>query len=340
MALDQVLQNAAARLSTNNQLQQQIGAALVSALYPDLLATALQLDTQLLNPAINTELGDTINGFVSGAARYGLNPHQWYNQLVGIYRQPMFGYGLGNSNLVYAIYLLSALYVDLQKSRDRNAQIHRIIVGNLLVEILYHYYRSIGQDPSKQLIKANINQLANVFNGGHMGALNLVYSNALLRTWDPLFAQSAYTLASTLDGITMSTIRSLINTMYSRVQIPQVVGLILNEFGQNGLYMNMFDYIFNRKIGSYISQAMQQTPQQAGQHQGRQQANQPQQPQGQSPPLVPAGAGGQGNNPLGQQAQPGNQLVPPPQPVVIMPQNQQPPQQAGQHQGRQQANYP
>jgi hypothetical protein len=298
MALDQVLQNAAAGLFANNQLQQQIGAALINALMPELVATVNQIDTQLLNPTVNTQLGDAIYGFVSGAAKYGLDPQKWYNQIVGIYSQPMFGYGLGNGNLAYAVYQLSSLYVNLQKSRDRNAQIYRNIVGSLLADTLYYYYQSIGQNPSKQLIRAYIDQFANAFNGGHMGALNLVYSTALLRTWDPLFAQSSLTLISTLDGVLTSTIQNLTNTIYSKVQIPQIVALILNEFGQNGLYNNMFNEIFNRKIGGYIAQLQQQFQQPAGQA-GQQPPHQPGQQQG---------------------GQPGNQPVP--QPVVI-PQNQQ-----------------
>jgi hypothetical protein len=338
MALDQVVQNAAGGLQTNNQVQQQIGAAVIAALIPDLVATVSQIETQLLNPNVNTQLGDSIYGVVVNAGRYGLDPLQWYNQLVGIYRQPMFGYGLGNGNLVYAVYLLSSLYVNLQRSRDRNAQIYRNIFGNLLAEALYYYYQSIGQSPSKQLIRAYIDQFANAFNGGHMGALNLVYSTALLRTWDPLFALSSSKLISTLDDVLTSTIQNLTNTMYSKVQIPQVVALILKEFGQNGLYTNMFDYIFNRKINGYIAQIQQQFQQPAGQ------AGQGGQP---LPQQLGQQQGGQGNNPLGQQAQPlplvpaqqgqqANQppLVQVPPPHKIRPQNQQKNQQNNQ-QGQQ-----
>jgi len=335
MALDQVLQNAAAGLSTNNQLQQQIGAAVINNLTPELFATVSQIETQLLNPTVNTQLGDAIHGVVANSSKYGLDSLQWYNQLVTIYSQPMFGYGLGNSNLAYAIYQLSSIYVNLQKSRDRNAQIYKNIVGNVLAETLYYYYQSIGLNPSKQLIRAYIDQFANTFNGGHIAALNLVQSTAQLRTWDPLFALSSSTLISTLDGVFMSTIQNLTNTMYSKVQIPEVVALILNEFGQKGLYNNMFDYIFNRKIGGYIAQLQQQFQQPAGQ--------QPQQPHGQNLPLVPAGARGQGNNPLGQQAQQANQprqnqqnqLVQVPQPHVIRPQNQPQQNQQNNQQGQQ-----
>ena len=317
MALDQVLQNAAAGLSANNQLQQQIGAALTAVLIPELVTAVSQIETQSLNPNVNTQLGDAIYGVVSGAAKYGLNPQKWYNQLVRIYRQPMFGYGLGNGNLLYAVYLLSSLYVNYQKSRDRNAPIYRNIYENLLVETLYYYYKSIGLNPSKQLIRAYIDQFANGFNGGHMGALNLVYSTALSRTWDPLFAMSSSTLISTLDSVFTSTMQSLTNAMYSKVQVPQIVSLILNELGQNGLYNNMFDYIFNRKINGYIGQALQQSPQQAGQQQGGQPGNQPQPPQGQNFPL--GQVGGQANIP----GQPGGL---PPQPIVMNHQNQQKPQ--------------
>jgi len=334
MALDQLVQNAAAGLQTNNQLQQQIGAALIAALIPEIVATISQIETQLLNPNVNTQLGDSIYGVVANAGRYGLDPLQWYNQLVGIYRQPMFGYGLGNGNLAYAVYLLSSLYVNLQRSRDRNAQIYRNIFGNLLAETLYYYYQSIGQNPPKYLIRAYIDQLANTFNGGHMGALNLVYSTAQLMTWDPLFALSSYTLISTLDGVLTSTIQNLTNTMYSKVQIPQVVALILKEFGQNGLYTNMFDEIFNRKIGGYIAQLQQQFQQPAGQarQQPPQQAAQPAL-QGNLPNIPP-----QQLNP-----QPQNQVVQVPQPHRIRPQNQQqnqqqPAQQANQPQQNQQNN--
>nr|MCG2867910.1 hypothetical protein [Candidatus Nanopusillus sp.] len=284
MALDKVLQNAAAGLQSNNQLQQQIGAALINALMPELVATVNQIDTQLLNPTVNTQLGDAIYGFVSGAAKYGLDPQKWYNQIVGIYSQPMFGYGLGNGNLAYAVYQLSSLYVNLQKSRDRNAQIYRNIVGNVLVDTLYDYYKSIGQNPSKQLIRAYIDHFANTFNGGHMGALSVVQSTAQLMTSDPLFVLSSSTLISTLDSVLMYTVQNLTNTMYSKVQIPSVIELMLEEIVQNGLYNRMFDYIFNNKIKGYIGQALQQLPQ---------------------PGQQPAGQGGQ----------PGNQPVP--KPVAI-----------------------
>ncbi|MCG2868791.1 MAG: hypothetical protein L7H07_01840, partial [Candidatus Nanopusillus sp.] len=256
MALDKVLQNAAAGLQSNNQLQQQIGAALINALMPGLVATVNQIDTQLLNPTVNTQLGDAIYGVVANASKYGLDPQKWYNQLVRIYRQPMFGYGLGNGNLAYAAYQLSSLYVNLQKSRDRNAQIYRNIVGNMLVDILHDYYKSIGQNPSKQLIRAYIDHFANTFNGGHMGALSVVQSTAQLMTSDPLFVLSSSTLISTLDSVLMYTVQNLTNTMYSKVQIPSVVELMLEEIVQNGLYNRMFDYIFNNKIKGYIGQAL------------------------------------------------------------------------------------
>lgn len=287
MALDDIVKNAAAGLSSNNQLQQQIGAVIINTLTPELEATVSQIEKQLLNPTVNTQLGDAIYGVVANSSKYGLNPQQWYNQLVGVYSQPMFGYGSGNGNLLYAVYLLSSLYVNYQKSRDRNAPIYRNIYGNLLADALYNYYKSIGLNPSKQIIRGYIDWFANGFNGGHQGVLSLVYSTALSRTWDPLFAMSSSTLISTLDSVFTSIIQNSTNTIYSKVQIPEVVALVLNELGQNGLYSNMFDYIFNRKIGGYIAQLQQQQPagqvgqqppQQAGQHQGGQQGNQPQQP--------------------------------------------------------------
>jgi hypothetical protein len=321
MALDDIVRNTMAGWSTNNQLQQQIGAAVIDALIPEVIATVNQIDTQLLNPTINTQLGDAIHGIVANSSKYNLNPLQWYNQLVTIYSQPMFGYGLGNSNLVYAIYHLSSIYVNLQKSRDRNAQIYKNIFGNVLADALYYYYQSIGLNPSKQLIRAYIDQFANTFNGGHIAALNLVQSTAQLRTWDPLFALSSSTLISTLDSIFMSTIQNLTNTMYSKVQIPPVVALILNEFGQNGLYNNMFDYIFNRKIGGYIAQLQQQQPagqvgQQSPQQPG-QQVNQPQQIPQQPAGQQPAPQQQRANQP--QQNQQQIRLGQVPQPHVIRP---------------------
>ncbi len=302
MALDQVVQNAAARLSTDDQLQKKIGAAVISNLGPELTNVVKQIESRLLDPTVNITLGDAIHGVALGAAKYGLNPQQWYNQLVEIYRQPMFGYGLGNSNLVYAAYLLASLYVSLQKSRSKNAQIYKDIVAILLAEILYRYYQSIGLNLSMQLIRAYIDWFANGLNGGHTGALNLAYSNALLRTGDPLFAQSSSTLISTLDNVIMYTTQSLIDTIYSKVQIPQVGALILSGLGQNGFYSNMFNYIY-RKINDYIRQAMHQPSQQADQQSVPQQGGQ----QGQQANLPNT---------------PPQQPVQVPQPHVIRPPNQ------------------
>jgi hypothetical protein len=316
MALDQVVRNAAAGLSANSQLQQQIGAAVASYVLPEVLAVVSNME-RMLDPAVNTTLGDAIHGVVLGAARYGLDPQQWYNQSVEIYKQPMFGYGLGNGNLIYAIYLLSSLYVSLKKSRDRNAQIYSEIVKSLLVETLYNHYQSIGQNPPKQFIRAYIDRFANAFNGGHTGALNNVYSNTLLGIWDPLFAESTSTLISTLDGVVISTIQNLMYTIYSKVQIPQVVALILNDIGKNGLYNDMFNYIFNRKINDYIGQVLQQLPQQAGQHQGGQQSNQPNVQQPPQPSASQQPAPQQQQAPQGGQS--ANQFRQPPGPNVLRP---------------------
>jgi hypothetical protein len=325
MPLDDIVRNAGARWSANNQLQQQIGRAVISAFEGALIAAAYEIDTKLLNPAANTKLGDAIYGLVSGAAKHGLDPQQLYNQGVGIYSQHMFGDGSGNGNLLYAAHVLASLSVDYQnyqKSRDRNAPIYKAIYDNSFVKALKGYYESRGQNVSEEVIRAYLNWAITTFSGRYAAALELAKSDPVSKIFDPALVQSMSDLMSIKASADKLTIQKLTEAMYSLVQVPPVEELMLTEAAQDGLLTEIFNYI-NRKIGSYIAQPQQQQPAgQAGQQQGGQQAAQPA-PQGHLPNIPP-----QQHNP-----QPQNQAVPV-QPVRLLPQNQQQNQQNNQ-QGRQ-----
>jgi hypothetical protein len=108
---------------------------------------------------------------------------------------------------------------------------------------------------------------------------------------------------STLNETFLSTIEGSIYSMYSKVQIPEAVALILGKLGQVGFYNSTFDEMY-KKIGSYIGQGL------------KQQQNQPAISQPSQPPAgqQPAPQQQQANQ-LQQNQQ--NQLVP--QPHVIRP---------------------
>jgi hypothetical protein len=335
MALDDVVKNAFNQLSTDASLGQQVYNAVISSLSDTLQATAKQIEMQL-DPKVNKSLKYTIEGFNINSTKDGIDPLQLYNDMGNIYKQNIFG-----NSAFSNISLLSTLYIrglkklgypdpitgkrEFATRQEReNAQNIANITGELLVKSLYQYYNSIGKNVTESEIMANLDKYASTLYGTYSGVTNQIGSYIISKTPNISLLESSTRLMSTLNEMFLSTIEGSIYTMNSKLPIPEAVALILNKLGQIGLYNNIFNEMY-KKIGSYIGQALQQPPQQAAQ-QPAGQGNQPRQPQGQNLPLAPLGAGGQGN-PLGQQAQQGNRLVPPPQPFVIIPQNQQPGQQ-------------
>ncbi|AMD29948.1 hypothetical protein Nps_02690 [Candidatus Nanopusillus acidilobi] len=335
MALDDVVKSAFNQLSTDDNLRKDVYNAVISSLSDTLQATAKQIEMQL-DPKVNKSLKYTIEGFNINSTKDGIDPSQLYKDMGNIYKQNIFG-----NSTFSNISLLSTLYIrGLKKlgypdpitgkreyatrQERENAQNIANIIAELLPESLSQYYNSIGKNVTKSEIMANLDKYASTLYGAYSGVTNLIGSYIISKTPNISLLESSTRLMSTLNETFLSTMEGSIYSMYSKVQIPEAVALILNKLGQIGLYNNTFNEMY-KKIGSYIGQALQQPPQQAAQ-QPAGQGNQPRQPQGQNLPLAPLGAGGQGN-PLGQQAQQGNRLVPPPQPFVIIPQNQQPGQQ-------------
>jgi len=288
MALDDVVKNSFAQLSTDTSLGQQVYNAVISSLNDTLQATAKQIEMQL-DPKINKSLKYTIEGFSINSTKDNINPSQLYSDMVNIYKQNVFG-----NSTFSNIFLLSTLYIrGLKKlgypdpingrreyatrQERENAQNLTNITGELLAESLSQYYQSIGKNVTKPDIMANIDKFASALYGAYSGVINLTGYYIITKTPNIQLLESSTRLMSTLNETFISTMEGSVYSMYSKLQIPEAVALILGKLGQIGLYNGIFDEM-HKKIGSYIGQGLQQPPQQAGQYQGGQQGNQPQQP--------------------------------------------------------------
>jgi hypothetical protein len=319
MALDDVVKNVFAQLSTDASLGQQVYNAVINSLSDTLQATAKQIEMQL-DPKVNKSLKYTIEGFNINSTKDNINPSQLYSDMINIYKQNIFGNGAFSN-----IYLLSTLYIrGLKKlgypdpitgrreyatrQERENAQNIVNITGELLAESLSQYYNSIGKNVTKSEIMANLDKYASALYGAYSGVTNLIGSYIISKTPNISLLESSTRLMSTLNETFLSTIEGSIYTMYSKVQIPEAVALILNKLGQIGLYNNTFDEMY-RKIGSYIGQGLKQQQNPPVVPQPVQQVNQPniQQPVQQA------------NQPRQNQQ---NQVVQVPQPHVIRPPNQ------------------
>jgi hypothetical protein len=342
MALDDVVKNAFAGISTDASLGQQVYNAIINSISDTLQATAKHVDTQL-DPRINKSLKYTIEGFNVNSARENINPSQLYSDMANIYRQNIFGNG-SFSNIL----LLSALYMralkklgypdpitgkrEIATRQEReSAQNIANIIGGLLANSLYQYYQSIGKNVTESEIMTNLDKYTSVLYGAYSGVINQIGSYIIFKTPNISLLESSTRLITTLDGVYMSSIEGLISAMYSRLPIPEAVSPILNALGQKGFYNSIFDEIY-RKIGYYISQGLQpinkpnvqQPPQQAGQQlapqPGGQQGQQGNQSNVQQPPQPPASQ----QSPSQQQQAPqggqlANQFRQPPGPYVLRP---------------------
>jgi hypothetical protein len=268
MALDDVVKNVFAQLSNDTSLGQQVYNAIISSLNDTLQATAKQIEMQL-DPKVNKALKYTIEGFNINSTKDNMNPSQLYSDMVNIYKQNIFG-----NNAFSNMYLLSTLYIrGLKKlgypdpitgrreyatrQERENAQNITNITGELLAESLSQYYNSIGKNVTKSDIMANIDKFASALYGAYSGVINLTGSYIISKTPNISLLESSTRLMSTLNETFLSTIESSIYSMYSKVQIPEAVALILNKLGQVGLYNNIFDEMY-KKIGSYIGQGLKQ----------------------------------------------------------------------------------
>ena len=83
MALDDVVKNSFAQLSTDTSLGQQVYNAVISSLNDTLQATAKQIEMQL-DPKINKSLKYTIEGFSINSTKDNINPSQLYSDMVNI----------------------------------------------------------------------------------------------------------------------------------------------------------------------------------------------------------------------------------------------------------------
>jgi hypothetical protein len=303
MALDDVVENAFGQLSNDTGLGQQVYDAIINSLNDTLQAAAKQIDMQL-DPKVNKALKYTIEGFNINSTKDGIDPSQLYKDMGNIYKQNIFG-----NSTFSNISLLSTLYIrGLKKlgypdpitgkreyptrQERENAQNITNITGELLAKSLYQHYNSIGKNVTESEIMANLDKYASTLYGAYSGVTNQIGSYIISKTPNISLLESSTRLMSTLNETFLSAIEGSIYSIYSKLQIPEAVALILGKLGQVGLYNNTFDGMY-RKIGSYIGQALQQSPQQAGQQQG-----------GQSPqvqPPQPAQQGQSGNQPNAQQ---------------------------------------
>ena len=288
MALDDVVKNAFGQLSNDTSLGQELYNTIISSLNDTLQVTAKQMEMQL-DPKVNKGLKYTIEGFSINSTRDNMNPSQLYSDMVNIYKQNIFG-----NSTFSNIYLLSTLYIrGLKKlgypdpitgrkeyatrQERENAQNIVNITGELLAESLSQYYQSIGKNVTKSDIMANIDKFASTLYGAYSAVPSLIGYYMITKTPNISLLESSTRLMSTLNETFLSTIEGSVYSIYSKLQIPEAVALILGKLGQIGLYNGIFDEMY-KKIGSYIGQGLQQPPQQAGQHQRGQQGNQPQQP--------------------------------------------------------------
>ena len=335
MALDDVFKNAFAQLSTDTSLGQQVYNAIISSLNDTLQATARQLEMQL-DPRVNKALKYTIEGFNIYSTKDNTNPSQLYSDMINIYKQNIFGNSTNNtfSNIL----LLSTLYIRALKKlgnpdpitgrkeystrqERKNAQNIISIIGEVLPKLASEYYNSIGKNVTEQEIMANLDKFASALYGTYSGVTGLIGSYILSKTPNISLLESSTRLMSTLNETFLSTMEGSIYTMYSKLQIPEAVALILGKLGQIGLYNNTFDEMY-RKIGSYIGQGLKQQQNQPVVPQPVQQVNQPNIQQ-----IVQ-----QANQPRQNQQ---NQLVQAPQPHVIRPPNQPQPNLQNNQQGQQ-----
>jgi hypothetical protein len=304
MALDDVVKSAFNQLSTDTGLGQQVYNAVINSLSDTLQATAKQIEMQL-DPKVNKSLKYTIEGFNINSTKDGIDPSQLYKDMGNIYKQNIFG-----NSTFSNISLLSTLYIrGLKKlgypdpitgkreyatrQERENAQNIANIIVELLPESLSQYYNSIGKNVTKSDIMANLDKYASTLYGAYSGVTNLIGSYIISRTPNISLLESSTRLMSTLNETFLSTMEGSIYSMYSKVQIPEAVSLILNKLGQIGLYNNTFNEMYG-KIGGYIGQGLKQQP--------PQQTAQPAQ-QGNSPNIPPQKQG--------------------PLPHKIIPQNQQ-----------------
>ncbi|MFP3284368.1 MAG: hypothetical protein RXO65_02905 [Candidatus Nanopusillus acidilobi] len=286
MALDDVVKSAFNQLSTDTSLGQKVYNAVISSLSDALQATAKQIELQL-DPKVNKSLKYTIEGFNINSTKDGIDPSQLYKDMGNIYKQNIFG-----NSTFSNISLLSTLYIrglkklgypdpitgkrEIAPRQEReNAQNIINITGELLAKSLYNYYNSIGKNVTESEIMANLDKYASTLYGAYSGVTNLIGSYIISKTPNISLLESSTRLMSTLNETFLSTIEGSIYTMYSKLQIPEAVALILDKLGQIGLYNNIFNEMYG-KIGGYIGQGLkQQPPQQAGQQQAGQPGNQP-----------------------------------------------------------------
>ncbi len=288
MALDDVVKNAFAGISTDVSLGQQVYSAIINSISDTLQDTVEQIDRQL-NTKRNKLLKYTIEGFNVNSTRDNIDPSQLYSDMANIYRQNIFG----NSSFSN-IHLLSALYMralkklgypdpitgkrEIATRQEReSAQNIANIIGGLLASSLYQYYQSIGKNVTESEIMINLDKYASTLYGAYSGVIGQIGSYIISKTPNISLLESSTRLMTTLDGVYMSSIEGLISAMYSKLPIPEAISPILNALGQRGFYNNIFDEIY-RKIGYYISQGSQSINKPNVQ-QPLQQVNQPQQNQ-------------------------------------------------------------
>jgi len=276
MALDDVVKNAFAGISTDVSLGQQVYNELINSISDILQTTAKEIEMQL-DPKVNKSLKYTIEGFSINSTKNNINPSQLYGEMVNKYKQNIFG-----NSTFSNIYLLSTLYIRALKKlgypdpitgrreivtrqERENAQIIANITGELLAESLYQYYNSIGKNVTKSEIMANLDKYASALYSEYSGVINQIGSYIISKTPNISLLESSTRLMSALNEMFLSAIERFISTMYSKLSIPEVISPILNALGQRGFYEGIFNEIA-RKVGSYISQASYQ-PQQEGSQQ-------------------------------------------------------------------------
>jgi hypothetical protein len=268
MALDDVVKNVFGQLGNDTSLGQQLYNVIITSLSDTLQATAKQIEMQL-DPKVNKGLKYTIEGFSINSTKDNINPPQLYSDMVNIYKQNIFG-----NSTFSNISLLSTLYIRALKKlgnpdpitgrreyatrqERENAQNIANITGELLAESLSQYYNSIGKNVTKSDIMANIDKFASALYGAYSAVPSLIGYYMITKTPNISLLESSTRLMSTLNETFLSTIEGSVYSIYSKLQIPEAVALILGKFGQIGLYNGIFDEMY-KKIGSYIGQGLQQ----------------------------------------------------------------------------------
>jgi len=329
MALEALIGTYMNQMNNDPDLARRIGSELINTINQALGFTVRQVDMQL-DPELNKSLKRAIGGFTTSSTKNGINPSQLYIEMENIYKQTLFG-----NNKSANIYMLSVLYIRALKklgypdpingkreyaTRQERESAQNIvnIIGDLLAKSLYEHFKEENKDVTEEEIAANLYEYASTFYGEYVGIINKIgsYIYSEKKKHDVTLKNSATRLMSILDDIFMSSMESLISTMYSTARSPGAISLILNSWGQYGFYKAWFDMMSGR-IAGYISLGPRQPPQQADQHQGGQQVNQS---NIQQPPQLPAS---QQPDPQQQQAPQGgqsaNQFRQPPCPHVLGP---------------------